>query len=623
MKPVAIIINPMFHVEAIVASGESKEFVAGSGNKEIKVKLNLNQAEKLFKRYDVPIRFERGCIFATGNYHLYDLEIYVSSGDNTKLIDNRVKITKQLMIDNDVIGYEVAFLGANNATKRMKKEDIYESLDCFKPLNFFTRFKDNAVEIVSKPGCTPLNELPIERFRSIDRNNDKNDVKEKSTESSNKVETESKVNKKPENVSSGEKHIISEDTANKIDNKIVRESNADLVSLFNVLSELDAKIVHTDNEYYRTTIKKYSYGGDFIYDDDKVYLTSEPKLIISESNMRVNLYTTIKGTVNVKDVDVPVKVINKRCVIENIYNNMHEIGVVIPENKYDTFVSYIEKFDDAIKVHEFNGQEMEKLNRTLNMDGKRAAKIDIFNIRVLDDEALNNSIMSIDKLIDTQALYLIYNLFLKFFHAMKMSISKDNNIVPDVYYEYRNYDKNMLGTMKLKSIDTCTGIYNRRFEVYDDESNTEDNGVKIEYAIYGMNMLSKITKARLVSGDIEGLSSIACGVCYNEIIKARTAIANLASLEEKMKYIDERKKLFSDNVDELKTTLWMHKYAELCKGNGIHIHTDDADMWKFVSGGKNDNNYVYTDSNIETKLFNSCKFGVKVSKNISIPVKEQ
>ena len=181
----------------------------------------------------------------------------------------------------------------------------------------------------------------------------------------------------------------------------------------------------------------------------------------------------------------------------------------------------------------------------------------------------------------------------------------------------------MLGTMKLKSIDTCTGIYNRRFEVYDDESNTEDNGVKIEYAIYGMNMLSKITKARLVSGDIEGLSSIAGGVCYNEIIKARTAIANLASLEEKMKYIDERKKLFSDNVDELKTTLWMHKYAELCKGNGIHINTDDADMWKFVSGGKNDNNYVYTDSNIETKLFNSCKFGVKVSKNISIPVKEQ
>lgn len=592
MKLIAIVINNDLIVEGIVCKGQLNEF-GKAGTDVTSMYMPIDRAESIVNKNDTNFKIRNGRLIPDTGLYLYDVEIYINNGNKKIRIDNRMEITKQIIVDGEVEGYVVKFIGAGNQEMKLKKEAIYK-LDYFKPINFFTRYKNDEIEVVSKPDCVPLTKLP-----------------------SIVVNTRKEVVKEPES------SVIPEKKVSNTAESSINAADVDIKTIFNKLYEEGVGILITDTSFYDENESKFNSDNAFKAENIRnKYVTASAELEYCEPFVKACLNATIHGNVDIKDAVVPVKVKVKKTVIENTEVKMNEFGIIIPNTKLSNITPFLKAISNGdnrkVTISKYdNLNELSRIKNTVDLTSNTVLKVKLNNIDIMSKSAIDESLMTIEDIVDNQALLIMHNVYLKLVKSLTERARSEFNMTQEIYDDYKKYESKTIGRMKLKSIDVYTGNYNRRFNVSDEYV---DNAYKYEYCILGMNYISKITKEKLINGDISDISAIANGACYKQILRIREEVSKISGYEEKQAYLEKRRNTINDSIAYLKEILWCNKIAQMITSGNNRVHESDKAMWKYVAGGKIENNYVYKEEVKSTKCFETCKVGVKLSGALSIAV---
>lgn len=602
MKLVGIVINQSLRLLGIACKGTMPEF-GKNGADTVTVYMPIDKAEAIVNRTSANFKVKNGAIIPDENMYPYNTDVFMETEGGKRIhIDNRMEITKQIVVNGEVEGYAVKFYGAGGAEMKLKKE-VIDKLNYFRPVNFFTRYKNEELEMVSKPDFVPLTDLPIIAINTTD---------EKTPESAG-----TQVEKtRDTGVQTDKEEVKSE---------VIKETDSYLVWMFETFRDEGVKVLITDEAFYNENERKFESDNKFKCNLRNTYVVAEPILEYDSKYMRAELSTNVNGTANINDVDVPVKVRLKETVVENTEIEMKDFGIIIPKENIKNVTAYIKGLtvgeNPKIEVTKYEGlNELVRIKNTVDQDKNVVLRIRIKGMQVLNEEGIKDSILTIEDIADNQALLMMSEVYMKLITSMLERSRTTFNVPREVLKEYSGYESRMIGTMKLKNIDVYTGQYNRRFNV---DEEFADKASKYEYCISGMNYINKLTREKLINGELHDIEYIANGAFYKQIVKIRKEVNALNTYDARVKYLEGKRDAFQKNIEYLRQTLWTHKVAEMLISGEGKIHANDKDKWRFVAGGKLDNNYVCKEDVKNTKCFESCKLGVKVSVDITIDVDEE
>lgn len=590
IKLVGTVVNENLRLVGMVFSGNPRYFNELSPSKEITKVVPLEGSAELFSECKNFKLVNNTITSVNGKDSLNELQVYTTKGDK---LDNRMRLTKRVIEDDKVAGYEVTF--QFGVVRKFRTADIIKLAGYFRPDNFIVKVRESGVFLTGKAGQS-LNTLPSERVET--------------PKYAKKTKRSTIVNKENKQVTA--KEDITFDVV-----------GADLLSLLEVLNNAKSYLIAMSN-YKRTTQKTTEVSEAFSPLKCGLKAIAEPKLSHSESKIKANVKFKKAGLVAIDGMSpVMAYTWTERTLLINDTNNMDKLGIAIPEENVSSVVAYLKGCESLIKVSEITDEELIKSFKSLTGSRDknfRFLALDLSGITIMSDKTAQESLMSLEDILNNTLVVEGNKVIIKAIKPIIASLEDkvQTDSKPKVAKMFSMYNEEMLNILKENKIDVATGAFTGVTKSSGGDKEEKEDDVDTAYEISYSVLPSTVIgiKADLLAkqgtnGKVPPIDA--------KLDAIRNDLATMTESEAK-DYLNKIKdKLEKDNSAIIKK-LWLHKVAML-KG-GKQLHTVDSKQWVEKSNNTKGkmNSYV---ANV-----NGLTLTIKVTSDLFIdaspePVKEK
>lgn len=537
IKLTHLIVDTNYRLIGFVAEGKAREF-GELGNSKICRPVTLKY---LFDTNfnNKQISMSRGTIIEKAGFKLNDLHMLMLQGGEYKDIDNTITLTKRYVKDNENIGFDVT-LGTGN-TGKFTYENVLRLCSIFNPTNFVIRIgKDNKKFIAGKAGY-PLSDLPVEEMGGH--------IEAKRTRPAAK-----KVGN------------ITGDFANDVD----------ILDLYDFIREAKGFIINLPGTKYTATTESAAAAKEFVpFDIGEV---GTPYLDFNENKMNVSCNFKKPGAVAIelhpgKRTNIITFVYRRKNIFFNGENYINKLGVVIPISAEPQL---IDKFGRSMSFTEITDAGMIRtISMLIAQQNIKIYEVDTSKIGIIARGKYDSMIIPTKDVFERVSALAKNKLILKYLNGLikeskKTGVYDSLGIVHDIAPQFAAMSAEELATLGESGIDIYSGAFTAKDESRKTGGVSDDSGVEIGYTIEGLSTLS-LTYAQIAASDKK---------CPDFLLNLVAKFNSIKDPIDKAEKANQMVQVLTQENDQLKRLLWLHKCAMYLKSNKTSVHSHDKDCWE-------------------------------------------
>lgn len=494
-------------------------------------------------------------LYTKKGFKFNQLPMVVTKGDGTFInISNEINITKQFLMDNKRIGYEVTF--ADGSSLNVRYDNVVSLTSWFRPGNFVIRQLENGKKFISGRGIR-LDELP-----TVDLG--------KKSKAKRAEPADGKSNKPVTGA---------------------LEAGFDVLNVYDVIGELDAYIVNLPNSEYERTSGTHTQLNNFT--PFGVGDIASSNLEFTGTKLNVNAKFKKLGFVKVDVNGVPMPITTYTFSTKNIFfdgkNHMKKFGIVVDAADEGKLVDSLGKSLALTKIT--NEKMIKSFGQLLGKEQIAVYTVDTQNIDLMSKENVQKykskaTAKNIEKLCKDNATFTLASRYLDAeIRAIKKEHAKELSSSSNVSNLVAMYKEDTLREIQSAGIDIFSGAYRAPKEdttVVGSEKDAKHVDVEIEYELATHKIDSKMTGTSI----IKALETNEAGKINEEtfefIKKLRDKLDTAKTPEARLNLAMTSNGIVKSKLNKVRRSFWLINTAMYIEGDGKKLFVSRANEWEPV-----------------------------------------
>lgn len=494
-------------------------------------------------------------LYTKKGFKFNQLPMVVTKGDGTFInISNEINITKQFLMDNKRIGYEVTF--ADGSRLNVRYDNVVSLTSWFRPGNFVIRQLENGKKFISGRGIR-LDELP-----TVDLG--------KKSKAKRAEPADGKSNKPVTGA---------------------LEAGFDVLNVYDVISELDAYIVNLPNSEYERTSGTHTQLNNFT--PFGVGDIASSNLEFTGTKLNVNAKFKKLGFVKVDVNGVPMPITTYTFSTKNIFfdgkNHMKKFGIVVDAADEGKLVDSLGKSLALTKIT--NEKMIKSFGQLLGKEQIAVYTVDTHNIDLMSKENVQKykskaTAKNIEKLCKDNNMFTLASRYLDAeIRAIKKEHAKELSSSSNVSNLVAMYKEDTLREIQSAGIDIFSGAYKAPKEdttVVGSEKDAKHVDVEIEYELATHKIDSKMTGTSI----IKALETNEAGKINEEtfefIKKLRDKLDTAKTPEARLNLAVTSNGIVKSKLNKVRRSFWLINTAMYIEGDGKKLFVSRANEWEPV-----------------------------------------
>lgn len=494
-------------------------------------------------------------LYTKKGFKFNQLPMVVTKGDGTFInISNEINITKQFLMDNKRIGYEVTF--ADGSRLNVRYDNVVSLTSWFRPGNFVIRQLENGKKFISGRGIR-LDELP-----TVDLG--------KKSKAKRAEPADGKSNKPVTGA---------------------LEAGFDVLNVYDVISELDAYIVNLPNSEYERTSGTHTQLNNFT--SFGIGDIASSNLEFTGTKLNVNAKFKKLGFVKVDVNGVPMPITTYTFSTKNIFfdgkNHMKKFGIVVDAADEGKLVDSLGKSLALTKIT--NEKMIKSFGQLLGKEQIAVYTVDTQNIDLMSKENVQKykskaTAKNIEKLCKDNNMFTLASRYLDAeIRAIKKEHAKELSSSSNVSNLVAMYKEDTLREIQSAGIDIFSGAYKAPKEdttVVGSEKDAKHVDVEIEYELATHKIDSKMTGTSI----IKALETNEAGKINEEtfefIKKLRDKLDTAKTPEARLNLAMTSNGIVKSKLNKVRRSFWLINTAMYIEGDGKKLFVSRANEWEPV-----------------------------------------
>ena len=494
-------------------------------------------------------------LYTKKGFKFNQLPMVVTKGDGTFInISNEINITKQFLMDNKRIGYEVTF--ADGSSLNVRYDNVVSLTSWFRPGNFVIRQLENGKKFISGRGIR-LDELP-----TVDLG--------KKSKAKRAEPADGKSNKPVTGA---------------------LEAGFDILNVYDVIGELDAYIVNLPNSEYERTSGTHTQLNNFT--SFGIGDIASSNLEFTGTKLNVNAKFKKLGFVKVDVNGVPMPITTYTFSTKNIFfdgkNHMKKFGIVVDAADEGKLVDSLGKSLALTKIT--NEKMIKSFGQLLGKEQIAVYTVDTQNIDLMSKENVQKykskaTAKNIEKLCKDNATFTLASRYLDAeIRAIKKEHAKELSSSSNVSNLVAMYKEDTLREIQSAGIDIFSGAYKAPKEdttVVGSEKDAKHVDVEIEYELATHKIDSKMTGTSI----IKALETNEAGKINEEtfefIKKLRDKLDTAKTPEARLNLAVTSNGIVKSKLNKVRRSFWLINTALYIEGDGKKLFVSRANEWEPV-----------------------------------------
>lgn len=494
-------------------------------------------------------------LYTKKGFKFNQLPMVVTKGDGTFInISNEINITKQFLMDNKRIGYEVTF--ADGSSLNVRYDNVVSLTSWFRPGNFVIRQLENGKKFISGRGIR-LDELP-----TVDLG--------KKSKAKRAEPADGKSNKPVTGA---------------------LEAGFDILNVYDVIGELDAYIVNLPNSEYERTSGTHTQLNNFT--SFGIGDIASSNLEFTGTKLNVNAKFKKLGFVKVDVNGVPMPITTYTFSTKNIFfdgkNHMKKFGIVVDAADEGKLVDSLGKSLALTKIT--NEKMIKSFGQLLGKEQIAVYTVDTHNIDLMSKENVQKykskaTAKNIEKLCKDNNMFTLASRYLDAeIRAIKKEHAKELSSSSNVSNLVAMYKEDTLREIQSAGIDIFSGAYKAPKEdttVVGSEKDAKHVDVEIEYELATHKIDSKMTGTSI----IKALETNEAGKINEEtfefIKKLRDKLDTAKTPEARLNLAVTSNGIVKSKLNKVRRSFWLINTAMYIEGDGKKLFVSRANEWEPV-----------------------------------------
>lgn len=494
-------------------------------------------------------------LYTKKGFKFNQLPMVVTKGDGTFInISNEINITKQFLMDNKRIGYEVTF--ADGSSLNVRYDNVVSLTSWFRPGNFVIRQLENGKKFISGRGIR-LDELP-----TVDLG--------KKSKAKRAEPADGKSNKPVTGA---------------------LEAGFDILNVYDVIGELDAYIVNLPNSEYERTSGTHTQLNNFT--SFGIGDIASSNLEFTGTKLNVNAKFKKLGFVKVDVNGVPMPITTYTFSTKNIFfdgkNHMKKFGIVVDAADEGKLVDSLGKSLALTKIT--NEKMIKSFGQLLGKEQIAVYTVDTHNIDLMSKENVQKykskaTAKNIEKLCKDNNMFTLASRYLDAeIRAIKKEHAKELSSSSNVSNLVAMYKEDTLREIQSAGIDIFSGAYKAPKEdttVVGSEKDAKHVDVEIEYELATHKIDSKMTGTSI----IKALETNEAGKINEEtfefIKKLRDKLDTAKTPEARLNLAMTSNGIVKSKLNKVRRSFWLINTAMYLEGDGKKLFVSRANEWEPV-----------------------------------------
>ncbi len=494
-------------------------------------------------------------LYTKKGFKFNQLPMVVTKGDGTFInISNEINITKQFLMDNKRIGYEVTF--ADGSSLNVRYDNVVSLTSWFRPGNFVIRQLENGKKFISGRGIR-LDELP-----TVDLG--------KKSKAKRAEPADGKSNKPVTGA---------------------LETGFDILNVYDVIGELDAYIVNLPNSEYERTSGTHTQLNNFT--SFGIGDIASSNLEFTGTKLNVNAKFKKLGFVKVDVNGVPMPITTYTFSTKNIFfdgkNHMKKFGIVVDAADEGKLVDSLGKSLALTKIT--NEKMIKSFGQLLGKEQIAVYTVDTHNIDLMSKENVQKykskaTAKNIEKLCKDNNMFTLASRYLDAeIRAIKKEHAKELSSSSNVSNLVAMYKEDTLREIQSAGIDIFSGAYKAPKEdttVVGSEKDAKHVDVEIEYELATHKIDSKMTGTSI----IKALETNEAGKINEEtfefIKKLRDKLDTAKTPEARLNLAMTSNGIVKSKLNKVRRSFWLINTAMYIEGDGKKLFVSRANEWEPV-----------------------------------------
>lgn len=494
-------------------------------------------------------------LYTKKGFKFNQLPMVVTKGDGTFInISNEINITKQFLMDNKRIGYEVTF--ADGSSLNVRYDNVVSLTSWFRPGNFVIRQLENGKKFISGRGIR-LDELP-----TVDLG--------KKSKAKRAEPADGKSNKPVTGA---------------------LEAGFDILNVYDVIGELDAYIVNLPNSEYERTSGTHTQLNNFT--SFGIGDIASSNLEFTGTKLNVNAKFKKLGFVKVDVNGVPMPITTYTFSTKNIFfdgkNHMKKFGIVVDAADEGKLVDSLGKSLALTKIT--NEKMIKSFGQLLGKEQIAVYTVDTHNIDLMSKENVQKykskaTAKNIEKLCKDNNMFTLASRYLDAeIRAIKKEHAKELSSSSNVSNLVAMYKEDTLREIQSAGIDIFSGAYKAPKEdttVVGSEKDAKHVDVEIEYELATHKIDSKMTGTSI----IKALETNEAGKINEEtfefIKKLRDKLDTAKTPEARLNLAMTSNGIVKSKLNKVRRSFWLINTAMYIEGDGKKLFVSRANEWEPV-----------------------------------------
>lgn len=550
---VKTIVDDKRQLVGFIVRGTDRE-LGGVGNDVIEKSLGIQTLlQNNFSNRQISIIKHQ--LYTKKGFKFNQLPMVVTKGDGTFInISNEINITKQFLMDNKRIGYEVTF--ADGSRLNVRYDNVVSLTSWFRPGNFVIRQLENGKKFISGRGIR-LDELP-----TVDLG--------KKSKAKRAEPADGKSNKPVTGA---------------------LEAGFDVLNVYEVISELDAYIVNLPNSEYERTSGTHTQLNNFT--PFGIGDIASSNLEFTGTKLNVNAKFKKLGFVKVDVNGVPMPITTYTFSTKNIFfdgkNHMKKFGIVVDAADEGKLVDSLGKSLALTKIT--NEKMIKSFGQLLGKEQIAVYTVDTQNIDLMSKENVQKykskaTAKNIEKLCKDNTMFTLASRYLDAeIRAIKKEHAKELSSSSNVSNLVAMYKEDTLREIQSAGIDIFSGAYRAPKEdttVVGSEKDAKHVDVEIEYELATHKIDSKMTGTSI----IKALETNEAGKINEEtfefIKKLRDKLDTAKTPEARLNLAVTSNGIVKSKLNKVRRSFWLINTAMYIEGDGKKLFVSRANEWEPV-----------------------------------------